>query len=122
MMKALSFCLALGERMSKKEIRMKRTLLAAALGGVITVIVSSVSAQAAPVTVPKVAESSTSLVQTAGYGYEQRRHYRHRRLRHRPVVRWHHYREQRRHVRQHHRYVRPHYRHWTHRDQRRYYD
>jgi len=100
---------------------MKRTLLAAALGGLITVFVGAVSAQAVPITVPKVAEAGTSLVQTTGYG--ERRYYRAHRhhWRHRPVVRWYDYQAPRRYVRPHYRYVRPHYRHWTHRDYRRHY-
>jgi hypothetical protein len=100
---------------------MKRTLLAAVLGGLITVVGGAFTAQAAPITVPKATEAGANLVQTTGYGYHHRRHYRRHHWRHRPVVRWHYYRAPRRYVRRHHYYVRPHHRHWSHRYHRRYY-
>mgnify|MGYP001388156556 CR=1 FL=1 len=53
---------------------MKRTLLAAVLGGLITLVGGAVTAQAAPITVPKSTEAGTSLVQTTGYGYHHRHH------------------------------------------------
>jgi hypothetical protein len=83
---------------------MKRTLLAAVLGGLITLVGGAVTAQAAPITVPKSTEVGASLVQTTGGDYYYRRHW-HRRHWHRPVVRWHHdhYHYAPR------RYVRPHY-------------
>ncbi|WP_143149182.1 hypothetical protein [Hyphomicrobium sp. CS1BSMeth3] len=95
---------------------MKRTLLAAVLGGLITLVGGAVTAQAAPITVPKSTEAETSLVQTTGYGYHHRRYVHRNHWRHRPVVRWHYYTAPRR-------YVRPHYqhRHWTHRYNRRHY-
>jgi hypothetical protein len=100
---------------------MKRTLLAAVMGGVITLMGGAFAAQAAPVSVPKPAEASTTLAQNAGY-YGSRRHYHRRTWRHRPVVRYHRYRAPRRYGRPHYRYVRPyHHRHWTHRYYRRHY-
>lgn len=90
---------------------MKRALLAAVLGGLITLAGGAVAAQAAPITVPKSAEAGTSLVQTTGYGNHHRRHVHRHHWRHRPVVRWDYYVAPRR-----YNYVRPHHhRHWTHR-------
>lgn len=100
---------------------MKRTLLAAVIGGFITLMGGAVTAQAAPITVPKSTEAGTSLVQTTGYGYSHRRHYHRHHWRHRPVVRWHHYRAPRRYVRPHYRYVRPYHGGWSYRSHRRHY-
>jgi hypothetical protein len=96
---------------------MKRALLAAVIGGAIALFSGAMSAQAAPIAVPKAAEAGTSLAQKAGYYRRGHRHYRRHHWR-RPVVRWHrHYRAPRRWVRPHYR----HHRHWTHRYHRRHY-
>lgn len=98
---------------------MKRTLLAAVIGGAVALFGGSITAQAAPLAVPKSAEASTSLVQTAGYYKRHRHHYNRRYYRHRPVVRWRHYRAPRRYVGRH---LRHHHRgHWAHRYHRRHY-
>jgi hypothetical protein len=103
---------------------MKRALLAAVLGGLITVVGGAFTAQAAPITAPKSIEAGTNLVQATGYGYE----YRHRRHAHRhhhhwrrPVVRWDYYVAPRRYVRPHYYRVHPHHRHWSDRYHRRHY-
>lgn len=96
---------------------MKRALLAAVIGGAIALFSGAMSAQAAPIAVPKTAEAGTSLAQKAGYYHRRHRHY-HRPYWRRPVVRWHHYYHAPR------RYVRPHYRHhrhWTQQYHRRHY-
>ncbi len=98
---------------------MRRTLLAAVIGGLITMGAGVFSAQAAPISVPNTTQVGTSLVQTTGYGY--RRHHHVRRY-HRPIVRWHGHRTWRhRYVRPHYGYARPHTRYWTHRYHRRHY-
>lgn len=86
---------------------MKRTLLAAVLGGFMALFAGVFTAEAAPVSavqVGKTAQPGEALVQKAGWRH--RRHYRHHH---------HHYR---RHHGHHHHYYRPRYvyrhHHWRH--------
>jgi hypothetical protein len=100
---------------------MKRTLLAAVLGGLVTFFAGAFTAQAAPVPAMQAPQAGTSLVQTTGYGYHHRRYY-HRHHYHRPYVRWHshrHYRPYYATPRFYYHTPRRHY--WTHRYHRRHY-
>jgi Ni/Co efflux regulator RcnB len=87
---------------------MKRTMLAAVMGGVMALIASAFTAQAAPVSaiqVGKSAQSGEALVQKTEWRH---RHHHYRRHHYRPYY-WH---TPRRHYYHHHTY-RPHY--WHHR-------
>ena len=99
---------------------MRRTLLAAVFGGLITLVGGAVTAQAAPLAVPKSVEAGSSLVQTTG-GYHHRRHYNRRHWHPRPIVRWHRHYVPRRYVYRPYRYVRPYDWRWSNRYHRRHY-
>lgn len=102
---------------------MKRTMIAAVIGGFMALCAGLVTAQAAPIAAiqaGKSAQAGEPLAQKAGWRHRER-HYRHRHWRHRPVVRWHFYRAPRRYVRHHYRHHQPSYRHWSYRDHRRHY-
>jgi len=98
----------------------KRTLLAAVFGTLITFAGGAFTAQAAPLSAVKAPQASENLVQTVGYGHRYHRRYDTRRHYYRPYVRWH----SRNYIRPY--YARPYYyaprhRHWSYRYDRRHY-